>query len=515
MLRVALPPGYQQRAYTAGMVNRLTQGWGSGIGAYSRSMDAETRYTLRVMRSRSRELYQNNDYFKKFVKLGVKNIVGPAGINFQIKAKDPDGTLDTQANSLIKTAFAAWCKKGVCDVTGKLSFAAAQRLFIQTIIVDGEVLVRKVRGFDNPYKFALQFIEADHLDENYNYVLENGNEIRMGVEFDKWDRPVAYHILVKHPGDYTYQRAGNRYEVVPAADMIHAFIAERPRQTRGIPWGHTAMTRLNNLGGYEEAAIVSKRISASKMGFIVPPVDDEGGYEGDEKTEDDDIVNEVEPGLLEILPAGYDFKQFAPAEPGGDYEPFMKRTLKGISSGMDACYHKIASDLEGVNYTSSRAGELDERDTWRTIQSWMIEAFNDDVFPAWLDVQLLYGKTLVTANGVPLPYAKYDKFNAAVWRPRGWDWTDPLKDMIANEKGLANKVNTRTRILAEMGIDLEEIYAELAHEKELAKKYGLEVLDPLPQGQTVRLPVEPAGAREGTQTKEPSGTSGAGEEGSK
>jgi len=481
-----------ERTYSAGVVNRLTNGWGSGIGTFSRSMDAETRYTLRVMRARSRDLYQNNDYFKKFIKIVVKNIIGPKGITLQIKAKNSDGTLDSQANKIIKDGFLAWGKRGICDVTGKMSWKDCQRLFIQTVATDGEVLVRKIRGFNNKFRFAIQFIEADHLDENYNSVLENGHEIRMGVEFDVWDRPVAYHILVKHPGDYTYQRAGNRYEVVPASEMIHAFMAERPRQSRGVPWGHTAMTRLNNLGGYEEAAIISKRTSASKMGFLSPPVDAEGNYEGDDTTESGDLISEVDPGAIELLPPGYTFSKFDPSEPGGDYDPFMKRTLKGIASGLDVSYHKIGSDLEGVNYASARAGELDDRDTWRTIQDWTVETLNDDIFACWLDVQLMVGKTLLTANGASLPYAKYDQFNAADHRPRGWDWPDPLKDQLANEKGLANRINTRTRMAAEMGEDLEEIFSELAQEKVLAQKYGIELIEPMPAGSTAKLTAEPA-----------------------
>lgn len=478
-----------KRVYMAGIPTRTNNGFPGG-GSYSRSIDAEARYTLRGLRSHSRTLYQNNDYYKKFIRLVVKNVVGPAGFTFKNNAKNANGTPDTIVNQIIRDAFFAWGKRGVCDVTGKLSWTDCQRLFIQAVPGDGEVLVRLVRGFDNAHRFAIQFIEADHLDETYNTTLDNGNEIRMGVEFDKWDRPVAYHILVKHPGDYTYQRSGNRYERIPAADMVHAFVPERPRQSRGIPWGHTAMTRLNNLGGYEEAAIVSKRTSASKMGFLVPPAGDGGEYIGDETSNTGDIINEVEPGLLEQLPAGWDFKKFDPAEPGGDFDPFMKRTLRGIAAGLDVSYHKLASDLEGVNYSSARAGELDDRDTWNTLQAWMAESFLDIVFAAWLDVQLLAG-ALVFPSGSPLPYAKLDKFCAPTWRSRSWTWVDPLKDLLASEKELANRLTSRTRLAAECGDDLEEIFAEIAAERVLAKKYGIDLVDPMPAGSTVKMPTEP------------------------
>jgi lambda family phage portal protein len=463
----------QKRAYSAGQINRLTGDWGTSLGSFSRSIDAETRYTLRIMRGRSREQYQNNDYYKKFVRLVVKNVVGPNGMAFKNAAKDSSGSLDTQANAVIKERFLSWGKKGTCDVTGKLSWGDCQRLFIQTVATDGEVLVRKVRNFKNPFKFAIQFLEADHLDENYNTDLPNGNQIRMSVEFDQWDRPVAYHLLTQHPGDYSYNVGSSRYERIPAADIIHAFISERPRQTRGVPWGHTAMTRLNNLGGYEEAAIISKRTSAAKMGFLIPPTDGEGGYEGD-GTEGDDLISEIEPGMLEQLPAGYTFAQFNPSEPGGDYEPFMKRTLKGIASGLDISYIKLASDLEGVSYSSIRQGELDDRDTWMTLQAWMAETFNDNIYIDFLDIQLMAG-LLITQTGAKLPYAKFDKFCAACWRPRRWAWVDPLKDILAKIRALEFGLTNHVQIAEEQGEDFYEDLEQMKEVKKLVEAAGFQV----------------------------------------
>ncbi len=53
--------------------------------------------------------------------------------------------------------------------------------------------------------FQLQFLEADHLDENKNNVYKaTGNRIKMGVEVDKYDRPVAYHLYKDHPYDRVY-----------------------------------------------------------------------------------------------------------------------------------------------------------------------------------------------------------------------------------------------------------------------------------------------------------------------
>jgi lambda family phage portal protein len=469
MSRIAQRFGYvpkqqmSRRSYAAGQVNRLTNNW----TVTNLSADAELRYSLRAIRARSRELAQNNDYAKKFLSLCKINVIGPSGIILQNKAKDAPTKPDKRANDLIEDAWKEWGKKkNSPDVTGKLSWLDIQKLFIESVMRDGEVLIRKVRGFNNPFNFALQFIEADHLDEDWNFdQWTNGNRIRMGVELDAWGRPAAYHVLTKHPGDYTYvSKVGQRYERVPASDIIHAYITERVGQTRGVPWMVTAMTRLNNLGGYEEAEIIAARMGACQGGVVYTEtgIDDVGDAQDSQGNQ----LNDMEPGYVRQLPKGYKWEDVAPTHPGGNFGPFMKASLRGIASGLSVSYNSLASDLEGVNYSSLRSGALEERDAWKLLQVWTSESLCDQVCPDWLDMALLSGM-------IALPVAKYDKFNAPTWQPRGWDWVDPQKDILANVIAIDNKLNSRRRILAEQGLDFEEVLQELVEEQALIKASGL------------------------------------------
>ena len=452
----------RKRNYQAASVNRLTADWALSY----KSADEELRYSLATMRSRSRDLARNNDYARKYFKMCVVNVVGPNGITFQNKSKDPSGKLDKQANDMIEEAFSRWSRKETADIGGKLSHFDQQKLYIETAARDGEVLVRMVKGFDNEFGFTLQFLEADYLDENYNEELRDGHGsyIKMGVEFNKHQRPTAYHILTKHPGDSTYYRYGRTYERIPAEDIIHTFVIERPGQSRGVPWMHTAMTRLNMIAGYEEAELVAARVAASKMGFFTSP--DGDGYVGDDKDDNGNIITEAEPGTFNQLPRGIDFKPFEPTHPAGNFPFFIKSMLRGISSGLGISYNSLASDLESVNYSSIRSGSIEERDQWKIVQSWMIESFCQPVFENWLRMALLSG-------AIPLPMTKFRKFNAPHWNVRGWQWVDPLKDVKANVDAINNGLKTRSQIVAEQGYDLEEIFEQLKQEDELAATYGL------------------------------------------
>ncbi|WP_108062695.1 phage portal protein [Poseidonibacter lekithochrous] len=453
-------PIVQRRTFSAANTGNLYSSWVTS----QTTADVDIKRDLRTIRNRSRDLMQNDDYAKKFKSMVKRKVVGKKGIKLQNKAKDSNGNLDKKANQQIEEAWKKWCKKGVCDVTGKYSFIDIQKLAIGAMAEDGEVLIRKVKGYKNDFGFALQLLEADHLDENFNDPQRN---ILLGIEFDKWGKPIAYHLHKSHPGNQLIAGMDVSRERVPADEIIHLFLPIRISATRGVPWMHTAMTRMKMTNGYEEAELVGARVAASKGGFYTQK-EAEGEYRGD-TTIDNVPTNELTPGEFEVLPKGWDFKSYDPQHPNAAFKDFMKVVLRGVASGLDVSYNSLANDLEGVNFSSLRSGVLEEREVWEELQSWVMEHLHDDVYSDWLDMSLL-------SAVIALPYFKYDKFNNPHWLARGWQWVDPLKDAQANI--LLNKegLKTHTEIFAEMGKDIEEVYEQLAKEIELREKYGIKTL---------------------------------------
>lgn len=462
-----------QRSYTAAQVSRLASNWTT----QNTSGDYEIKAGLKALRARARELSRNNDYAKKFLNMVMINILGGNGITFQSKIKYKNGEWDSEANDEIETAWADWGKKtNSPEVTNRLSWRDIQRLVMKTIARDGEALIRKVKGFDNKYLLSLQLLEPDCLDVDYNQILSNNGKIKMGVEMDKWNKPVAYHIFVNYPGDYQVSSYQKRVRI-PADEIIHLYIPDRFNDSRGIPWMHSAMQRMYMLGGYEEAELTNARVSSSKMGFYTTP---QGEFSGDDKDVNENPIQEVEPGIFEKLPPGYDFKSFDPQHPTGSFPVFVKQMLRGIASGLNVAYNSLASDLESVNYSSIRAGTLEERDTWRTLQNWFIENFCQPVFVAWLEMYLAYVSTSFSI-------LDYGRLNQPKWTARTWDWVDPLKDMKANVEGLKAGITSRTEIAAEQGKDFEEQVEILKYEKEKLFEAGLifELNSPMQELKTI------------------------------
>lgn len=463
----AVKPG--KRSYSAAKVDRLTYDWITS----DLSMDSELRRSLKKMRARSRELERNDDYVRNFLNQAATNVVGPSGFKLQMQIKNADGTPDKFANDVIEKAFMKWCKKGMCTMDGRLSWSDAQRLYLRSVARDGETLTRQVRGKSagNDYGFAIQIVEPDHLDEEDFRTLANGNRVKMGVEVNGWNRPQAYYLSESHPGDTHVYYQRNQVVRVPANDCLHGFVPDRPGQTRGIPWLVSAMTRLHMLGGYEQAELIASRVAASKMGFFEDSDDTTAPLAAadslaDEVQSDGTLLMDAEPGTFHNLPTGKKFTSWDPQHPNGAFGGFIKAMLRGVGASVSMFYPSISGDLEGVNFSSIRHGVLMEREVWRVLQDWMVQSFLQPVFENWLEMAL-------TTGAVPLPLAKFDKFNAPLFQPRGWQWVDPLKDVNASIASLGAGLTTRTQILAQQGRSFEDVLDELVREQQQLEQAGL------------------------------------------
>lgn len=464
-----VPRGRALRRFDGAIVDRLTASW----HATNVAIDFELRTDLNRLRARARDMAKNNEYAIKFLRMVRNNVVGPDGFTLQCRAADPNGDADSAANKAIEAAFDRWSRPGNCDVTGQLSFTDVCRLLIMALARDGEFMVRRVKDYGE-FGYQLQLQDMSRLDTLYN-VQGSGsqNSIVMGVEIDKFRRPVAYHMwnAPQLPGDFTRYR-----ERVPASEIIHRYIPIETEQARGIPWMHGAMRRMNDLNGYREAAVIAARVGASKMGFFTSPDGKPPGVDGEDDS--GNFLTQASPGEFGVLPTGYGFESFDPTYPHDQFEQFTKATLRGIASAIGVAYNGLANDLEGVNFSSIRAGVLEERDEWLVIQNWFVSAFLVPVFEEWLDMALLRG-AITLPNGAALPATKRPKFSAHVWQGRRWQWVDPLKDVQAAITAIDNGLTSPQQIAAQTGRDVEDVLDELARYQQMVKEKGV-VLRPTP-----------------------------------
>lgn len=430
------------------------------FGASNLSADAEIEVALSVLRGRSRNLERNVSHIKRYLQLMQDNIVGHIGFRLQVRAYQTNGKeFDKKGNEAIEAEFNKWCKSVTAD--GMMTMAASLKMAVRAYCRDGECIIQFRFGKQFPLGFAIKFIEADLLDETLNRIYPGTkNRIRMGVEMDADERPVAYHMLTSHPGESVWSIGNRRYVRVPADEIIHIYLKSRPGQTRGEPPMSAVMNETKMLAGYREAEIMNRRASSSKMGFIERDKDS-GPVEGlaDEIDDEGELISEVEPGKIQILPEGYSFNSFDPTGSNTDYVGFEKQIIRSIAVGLGPSYIDLGMDLTDVSYSSIRQGSLSDRDFYRGMQSFFIDRMMWPIYRRWLLHCLDFGST-------GIPAYRYEKFlNASKFIPRGWAWVDPEKEVDAAIKAREGRLNSLQRQMAENGDDFAEVADEIAAEE--------------------------------------------------
>jgi len=193
--------------------------------------------SIETLRFRSRQLVRNDPNAAGGMDTLTANLVG-MGITprWQID--------DSGLKQKILDLWADWTLEA--DVDGVLDFYGLQALAARSVIEAGEALVRfRPRRAEDGLSVPLQIqlIEADHLDASYNSVAPNGNEIRMGIEFDRRGRRIAYWLFKEHPGEF-FPLSDNATRIrVPASQVLHVYRVLRPGQKRGMPWLASAARR--------------------------------------------------------------------------------------------------------------------------------------------------------------------------------------------------------------------------------------------------------------------------------
>jgi len=478
------PKDTAKRDFYGALQSRLTEDW-VGVGG---NADSEIRSSLKMLRGRCRDLWNNNDYVRRYAKLLNNNVLGANGIGLQMKIREPfkdpetgqwGERYDTRANRIIEDMWWGWGRAKNCTLGKQLCWVDVQRIALESVARDGSILIRKHFLSNHPHKFCIELIESDQLDTDFNATERNGVVIRLGVEYSAEGSVTAYHVLRQHPGELYQPRTGMSgpawRERVTADKMIHLFMPDRVGQSTGVPWLITAMTRLNHLNAYEHAEVVAARLGACKMGFLEAQSNAAGlGYTGPTDAKGNKYMNAT-PGNIEQLPYGYTFKSFDPTHPNAGFKDFVKATLRGISAGLGVSYTSLANDLESVNYSSIRAGLLEEREEWKTVQNWFINWFITPVFESWLESVSSW--SLLTDGQITLPASKIAKWNNPEWKPRRWGWVDPLADLQAQVLAVEKGFKSRREMIAENGGDIEATFADIKADEDLAEQHGIDFDD--------------------------------------
>ena len=325
------------RRYDAASISRRTSGW----MATSTGPNREIGPSLVRLRDRHRDLSRNNPWARRAIQAITNNTIG-------------DGIQAQWLDESSQTLWQRWFATQACDADGRSDGYGLQALAFQTLVVSGEVLIRRRprRPEDKlPIPLQIQVLEPDYLDHSKNDTLPSGGWITQGVEFNPFGQRIAYWLYPDHPGDSllrkTFIGESVRY---PASEFLHIYRMDRPGQARGVPWGTGAMLRLRMLDDYSDAHLERQRLSACYMAFVR-----DTQPHPDENSPSLPLVDKLEPGAIEILPPGRDMVFASPPGVEG-YREYLSTVLRAVAADYGVPYETLSGDLSEVNFSSARMG---------------------------------------------------------------------------------------------------------------------------------------------------------------
>jgi lambda family phage portal protein len=469
--------------YDGARRTRLTSDWPTMNG----SADSELATSLVDLRARSRALIRNASYAKRAKVIVVNNVVG-AGIGLQAQVKTTRDEMAERVNDGIEKAWCDWTAAARCHTGGTLHFSDLERAAMGQVFEAGEVFIRKHYApfGDSKVPFALELIEAERVADDTTILPTTGAAVRMGVEVDKFYRPVAYWIRERHPSEFRWDvTKTDRYERVPAEFIFHLKITDRWPQTRGEPWLHSVVGRLNDMNGYSEAEIVAARGAASYMAVIETPDDNSPLME---RQDDGSSQFTVEPGISARLAPGEKLNFVSPNRPNPNMDPFLRLMLREVAAGVGVSYESLSRDYSQSNYSSSRLALIDDRDLWRTFQRWFIRSFREPLHRDWMRQAVLAGA--IPEISVEQYALNRQKFEAMCCKPRGWSWIDPTKEVEAYREAVRCGFMTVADVIAltGSGMDLEDVLGARRRELDMMSEKDLQFdTDPTVAAPALRL----------------------------
>ena len=277
-----------------------------------------------------------------------------------------------------------------------------------------------------------------------------------GIRFDSQGNPISYAF-----GSRTYS----------ASDIVHIFVRNTPEQVRGESWLAPCLNTLSSMDELSGQVIAHARSASNLRGFITSPEDSAFMVPvfGDTRTDEGaetarNMIAKLQgaknPGLV-FLPPGSEFVATNPDLSATTISPMFDTLLRLVAAGLGLSYAALTGDQTSANFSSLRFGRLDDVATYKQHQH-TLELAYDDLLRKFRE-QILKGGT-----------SKWS------WSAPGFEYIEPVKEATANKILLEQGLTSKTRLLAEQGVEYETVLDERVRERQLEEEKGLAEPEPEP-----------------------------------
>jgi len=391
----------------------------------------------------------------------------------------------------------------------------------------GSLICRLHRDFTDPnvetneIGFAIDFLESDRLQETYQgFSGKDGrfgkeNPIRGSVEYHpKWGFPLAYWILIRHPGDSLYGASDyplggnpngqtNFREQVPANDIIFINnLRDRAEQDRGQTemdaavqpiWRNSQFTKaltLCAIASHIRAFVLEKKFPT---GLTIPHEMQEtlenamlnfasngaaGGIGGPNPVQGQQSsgtpVDSLRPGQERELPYGVEAKMLAPPFPGEHTHEFGLDCHREVAIATGVSYQHASGDYQNLGFIAGLMCQIPFQDWCKIRQKHHIGTWVAKVFREALRAAIKSG--WFDRRGYDLKLSRLDEYcEAANFKGKRWAFVNPLVQaqtlILLMEAQIMSPQQVQDQL--EDGISIEDLYTRIAEAKAEGEKHGI------------------------------------------
>lgn len=396
-----------------------------------------------ILRVKSKDLFKNNSLARRATKTIRNNAIGT-------------GIMPAISDEPLKEVWDEWADSTRADFDEKMNFYGLQALAIQTMLVQGNFLMLRIKTKSSRSRrvpLELKAVPITHLDNTKDTMNTAGAKIINGIEFLSSGKLKGFWIYDESPLDNI--RAKSTFWA--KEDVIHLFECEEPGAIMGVPNGVSSFNNLKDLAETEDAQIVKQKIAACFAAFI-QDANDTGDTDPDDES---DTIDRVEPGTVETLPAGKTIQFANPPSADGANE-FTRGLKQSAAAGYGVTYESMTNDLSNVNFSSGRMGRNEfgrdlEHLQWNTF----IPIFCDKVWEWFVEAAILTGRI------------KKETKAKIKWTTPRTTMIDPVKETQAIENMVRAGFMSYSEALRTFGYAPQDVIKEMIADKAAFDKNGL------------------------------------------
>jgi lambda family phage portal protein len=459
-------------------------GWNPAAG----SADADLLPELETLLARSRDMARNNGLAAGATQTLKDNIIGAI---LRLSAK-PDWRLlgwtperAREWSNLTEAKFRTWADTTECDASREQTLHGLTLQALGGTLLNGDALALPL-WLPRPgasWSTRLLMVEADRLRTPIG--LQMRDDIRGGIERDRYGAPVAYYLTKRHPGDSWSMGIDPEYERIPAFTawgrrrVLHLHDKERAGQSRGKPIVTAVMREFHMAGKYAntelQAAVSNSLIAAFLESDLSPEAsanlfgDDPRAAWG-QSLHQARNMRELKGAAVIPLPVGARLSSFTPGRPNPSFEAFMLATLRHIAAGLNIPYELLVKDFSKTNYSSVRAALLEAWRYFNGRRRWLMDVWLRPIYELWLEEAINAGE--IEAPGF---YQNRHAYTRCRFIFGGKGWVDPVKEAQASVIRRNAHMSTLEAECAEQGLDYEEVIEQIAAEQALMRRAGIEI----------------------------------------